>query len=699
MSDYKWPIILLSLLVLPFIGNAQTIKDAKEVTDSLPETIKLSPKKLKAYGIDCKKHGDYYSGIDFLSRYVVKKPKDLKAAFHLAECYRLSRDYENAEYWYDKVYTAEPTKFTLALYYLGEMQKSRGKYTKAFHNLKTFRKEYKGQKDADIYRKLAQLSLKGCQVAPSIIDSPENVTFKHLGRDINMAHVEFSPMYMNDSTMLYAALKTDKITYYKKGDSTSRLPVRKFYTAQKTAKTWEHIGELEGPINDPDMEVGNGAYSLDKSRFYFTKCGVDFRGQMICALYFANIDSNGNWGTIEKLPETVNNPLYSNSQPTVGTESRRGYEVIYFTSDRGELGKGGKDIWYTIFDGRKKKFKSAKNCGGKLNTKADEMTPFFDMKTRQMYFSSGGWTGIGGLDIFRTAGEMKKWLPNENIGTPFNSMADDLYFRWHDNHKEGFIVSNRTGGVALKNPTCCDDIYEFEYLDYIHLVVNGKALNFDSTEAVKNADAQLFIVDTIIGENMLVESKKSDKDGNFDFTLQKGYDYRLTVSKEDYFTKDFEVSTNNLLVVDTIEKIFDLDTISKTAIKIPNILFEFNSHELTAESKKVLDSTLYPTLRNNPLLIMELSTHTDSKGSDTYNMKLSQRRAKSIVTFMTDLGIDKDRLVPKGYGETIPIASNTNPDGTDNPEGRAQNRRSEFKVLGKLEINYDDDYYDDEDED
>lgn len=703
MIDYKRYILPVLGLLFPLIVMAQDVKMAEEVTDSLPETLKLPTKKLKAYGLDAAKQGDPYSAIDFLSRYMDKKPEDMKTAYQLAHNYRISRDYEMSEFWYDKVYNENPGKYTLALYYLAEAQKSRGKYQQAYHNLKTFRKEYKGQKNADLFRKLAKISMDGCAIAPSIIDSPANANFIHLSTDINKAHVEFSPGYLNDSMMYYASLQLDKVTFYKKDDSTSQLPVRKFYTAKKTNKSWKYEGELNGPMNDPTMEVGNGAFSPDRKRFYYSKCGLDWRGAMICAIYMVSVDSTGKWGEPEMLPENVNNPNFSNSQPTVGTESKRGYEVVYFVSDRGDEGRGGKDIWYTIYDGRKKRWKDAKNAGGKMNTKGDEMTPYFDMKTRSMYFSSNGWIGIGGLDIFKTVGEVRKWSkPPINLGMPFNSGADDLYYTWHANHKEGFLVSNRKGGVALKNPTCCDDIYQFEFLNYIHKVVNGVVLNHDSTEAIPNADVQLFIVDTTTGENMLVETKKSDSKGDFQFTLEKGYDYRLTVGKEGYFTKDFETSTVGLQTVDTISTLFDLDTISKKAIKLDNIYFEFNSHKLTADSRSVIDSSLYPTLKNNPLLIIEISTHTDSKGSDSYNKKLSERRANSIVKHLISLGIEKDRLKGVGYGESQPIAPNTNPDGSDNPEGRAKNRRSEFKVLGKKEITYDDDFdnedYDDEDE-
>ena len=138
---------------------------------------------------------------------------------------------------------------------------------------------------------------------------------------------------------------------------------------------------------------------------------------------------------------------------------------------------------------------------------------------------------------------------------------------------------------------------------------------------------------------------------------------------------------------DSANKNFVIEKMPDKPFVIPNLNYEFNSAKLTAESKATLDTTIYRLLAGNTDLIVELATHTDNKGADDYNMKLSQKRAESVVAYLTDKGIDKLRLIPKGYGETVPIAPNQNKDGTDNPEGRQLNRRTEIKIIGKLDPN------------
>lgn len=671
----------------------------------------LKPFQLKQFGKNAERVGDIYSAIDYYERYCRAKPGNFKVAYRLAEVYRAARDYNVAGEWYLKCYKGQPEKFTQALFYYAQMLKTQGEYEQAKWNFKKFKKEYRGQKNYREFSKLLKVEMQGCDMAKMMIDTPLKVAIVHIDTSINKAHIEFSPLPVNDSLLIYASFKADSIQYYSANDSI-RKPVRKFYTASKTStkqfgKGWKGGKPLEGPFNDPDMHTGNGAFSPDGKRFYFTRCKKNWQNKMVCSIYLSK-KVEDKWQLPEKLGKHINHPKYTSTQPTVGTESKRNWEVLYFVSNR-PGGKGGMDIWYTIYDKRRKEYKQPKNAGSKINTVGDELSPFFDIETRKMYFSSNGLPGIGGLDMFRTIGEQRRWSSPENIGYPLNSGADDLHYILNKEKEEGFFVSNREGGVALKNETCCDDIYAFKLLEFIHVAVTGKIFEMDckeieslesktgkqasndfvisdiSKKVLKDAQVSLYLIDDETAELIYINIEETDIRGDYYFfKLDAGRNYRLIISKEGYFNKQIDIPTHHLTFSDTIRRDAGLCKIPLEPIVVKNIYYPFDKFFLTDEAKVTIDTTLFEILNNNPNIIIELSSHTDSKGTDAYNQKLSQKRAESVVKYLISNGIEANRLVAKGYGESKPIVPNTLPDGSDNPDGRAKNRRTEFRVIGTL---------------
>lgn len=193
----------------------------------------------------------------------------------------------------------------------------------------------------------------------------------------------------------------------------------------------------------------------------------------------------------------------------------------------------------------------------------------------------------------------------------------------------------------------------------------------------------LYLRDEISGEKYLAEELRVNP-CTFSFALEPDRDYTIEAKKDGYFNDMVDVSTKKKTPADTLNVDLQLRKIPKKPIVLEGILYDFDSANLTPSAKVSLDTGLYPIMTENPQIIIELSSHTDSKGSDSYNLKLSQERAKSVVDYMIEKGIDSRRLKDAGYGESLPIASNTNEDGSDNPEGRALNRRTEFEIIGEL---------------
>lgn len=678
MTGFRLFILLMALCIRAFTQ-----------TDSVTLS-RLSAKDLKKLGNNAVIQNDYGSAVDYYKAYLKLNKADSKVQYKMADAYRMVRDYESAEKMYLKAYTSNPEKNALALYYYADMCKSSGKYDKAKEHFSKFSKEYKGSEKA--LKKQAKKEIAFCDSIKNVINQSRKFVIQHLDTSINKAHVELSPIALDEGTLLYASLRTNKKEYYTEGEDSANMPVRKFYTAKKEGNGWRFEDEyLAGSYNKPGENVGNATFTPDGNKMYYTVCKPNWKGITVCAIFMAE-KINGEWTEAVKLNKTINPKNYTSTQPAVCIDPVKGNEIVYFVSNRPK-GKGGLDIWYFAYDKKRKTYKAPKNAGVKINTPKDELTPFFDAETRTLYFSSEGWGGMGGLDIYKVTGDNKKWTPVENLGEPINSGADDIYFSIGKNREEGFFVSNRKGGNALKNATCCDDIYSYKHTSYIHLFVAGnvKELLKDSKINLDSAWIDVYLIDKKNGEPVLVKSIATNKEGNYKTSLEAGKEYQLVARKPNYIntTSANFIDTKTEATDKTIESNFTLSKVSPKAIAIDNINYEFDRSDLTNSSTLTLDTTILKIMLLNPDIIVEISSHTDDKGSEEYNQKLSQKRAESVVAYLISKGISRERLKAQGYGESAPVAPNRNKDGSDNPNGRAKNRRTEFKIIGTI-TNYGD---------
>jgi outer membrane protein OmpA-like peptidoglycan-associated protein len=282
----------------------------------------------------------------------------------------------------------------------------------------------------------------------------------------------------------------------------------------------------------------------------------------------------------------------------------------------------------------------------------------------------------------------------------------------------GYMVSNRPGVIALKNETCCDDIFSFRFDNMIYVAVQGYVYDVDDTTNtpldgslvslylsqlgtdtdldVNERKKTTEVTETTV-EDVLITGDTTRQQKMYFFNLSTGRDYKLSASKEGFFSgkglfTDFVgVTTRGISESDTLRADLYLKRMQVgVAYKLKNIYYDFDKANLRTESEFTLDSLLI-ILEEHPTIKIEIGSHTDSRGSDEYNIKLSQKRAESVVKFLAKKRIPIERMVAKGYGESTPVAPNKKPDGTDNPEGRQLNRRTEFKILGKVdgEVIYD----------
>ena len=663
-------ILVLLLVLLPHFALSQDYYD-----------LELKPSQLKSTAKHAHRKADPYTEIAYLEKYLHFKKSDHKAVFRLGMAYRKARDYGKAEHWFSAAYEMEKEKNLLALYYEAEMMMNQGYHKEALEKFTLFRKKYRNQADEVYFRKMSKTKMEGCEMALSGDTQAKGVYAEHLS-GVNFAYNELSPYPLSTEELIYSSLQIDTVIHFRDSlfEDTSIYHMRLFKAALENGE-WVQKGEVAGDLNKKNMDVANLTLNAAGNRIYFTRCRKNWKYQNICQIYVSTYE-NGQWSRAEPIPGEVNHSRYTSTQPSIGVDPKKGHDVLYFVSDR-PGGKGGLDIWYSEFkDGQ---FTPPRNCGSRVNTEGDESTPFYDSESNTLHFSSDGHPGFGGMDLFRAFGQKSKWIKEvENMKMPFNSPADDLYLIYGEDPKVGYLTSNRPGGIALKNPTCCDDIYQFEFNEF--KIFNYKAVLLSeegkNTEMISEASIEVYIRDKESGDTSLVKNISADSRGNINLKVLRDLNYLLIIQSEGHFRKTVKIPKDEKQrlynSVDTIR----LQKITEEAIVLKNIYYDFDDWTLTKKAEQAIDSFLLELLQLNPQIIVEISSHTDAKGSDEYNIRLSQKRAESVVSYLRKKGISRSRMIAKGYGKTRPIAPNKNPDGSDNPEGRQLNRRTEFRVIG-----------------
>ncbi|MFC7526999.1 OmpA family protein, partial [Parapedobacter sp. GCM10030251] len=345
--------------------------------------------------------------------------------------------------------------------------------------------------------------------------------------------------------------------------------------------------------------------------------------------------------------------------------------ILYFVSDM-PGGRGGTDIWYSQrrADGS---WGAPVNAGAVINSAGDELFPNIG-PDGTLYYSSDGFAGMGGLDVFEATGSGQQWSGPRNLRYPVNSPGDDFaYITTYEGDEgiAGYLSSNRRGGKGS------DDIYSFTFeKPRIVIILQGTASDKNTKDRL--ADVSVTLYD---GSREIVARKRTDGSGTFEFVLEGDRQYTVLGQKEKYHGDSARVSTAGITKSDTLEVALLLEPIFEVGrtFELENIYYDFDKHNIRPDAAAVLDE-LVRTLRDNPTLRIELSSHTDSRGSDAYNMALSQRRAQSAVDYLVSRGIARERMVAQGYGETRLV----NGCGNGVPCSREQhqaNRRTEVTVL------------------
>ena len=711
----KLTLVVLTCIFFSTGLMAQIEKDQHQLSDEKKE--KMADKLMK--------EGSYYSAVEYYTEVWSNDTIRYDLKYKIALSYFFSRDYKHAEQWFSKAVMLDPKAPTLAYFYLGESQRCNEKYKEAKNKFIAFKKiKYKGV-DAKQKRKLNANYIKSCDFAIRNKKSPVYAEIENLGDNVNSSYTDFSPVATSDTTLIFASLRSD--TVLKKHSHTTEFYPVHLFESTKINGNWNDPVELGKNFNRDFAHSANVVYTPNKQTMYFTMC-KPIHDVVKCHIYESHI-KNGEWSHPKKIHDRVNSLWYTSTQPTLGyyTKKKRRevkkIPVMYFVSDRVGT-KGGLDIWYTEL-GERGHFSRPKNCGSRINTVGDEISPFYNQKEKTMYFSSNYHHGFGGMDIFKTNGKTKAWKKPQNIGYNLNSSVDDVYYTTDSTGIKGYLVSNRVGGHALTSETCCDDIYSYNLNKLYDYPLIG--IVYDKNEEKEPLlDATVSLYHKGKDKDSLVTSKTVSSGKPFYiFQVQPNQEYYLKAIKDQYNSDSVVFSTINLFNIDTLkmdvpvwkkdssmlvlveEEPKDtmpivvletneqpskgLETIEEDPTTIPkikltpnfilkNVLHDFDISAHNSKTRINIDDVIR-VMKENPYLKITIESHTDSKGTEEYNINLSRRRAQSARSYLIRKGISGARMRAKYFGETKPIAPNTNPDGSDNPEGRALNRRTEFKVL------------------
>jgi len=608
----------------------------------------------------------YMDAIIIYEKIFNKGYKSVEALENLSNAYYFNGEYADAAQWYAELFALEPIASNPEYYYrysqslksVGDLEQSQEYLDKYFNEL-----------DDDALKAMS----KNYQ---NVIEQNSDRFLIAAVEAVNTDKADYGGTMYEDN-LVFTSTRGRKNWLVFRTQSWSNQKHEALYISQ--------IDE-QGNLGDPEMfsKALNSRFSettptftADGKTIYFTrhnylkKRGFDSERITRLKIYRAVLEG-GKWRNITELP--FNSDQYSVAHPALGPEEKE----LYFVSDM-PGGFGGSDIWKVAIndDGT---YGTPENLGETVNTKGRETFPFVS-KNNELYYSSNGRLGLGGLDVFVSRITEQGYEEAVNVGNPINGAWDDFAFYYDSDKHSGFFSSNRKEGQGL------DDIYKFVETRPLIIVqsIVGEISDAETGEPVAEA-----VVNLYDGEENYIGTTTTDQEGKYSFgeDLVRGDTfYRIRAISEEHNIEERSLTTgdvNGYVNVENFEvKKYDVSIIPGTdlakELNIPIVYFDFDKSNIRPDAAAEL-TKLLQVLEEYPELKIEIRSHTDSRGSHSYNEYLSDRRAKSTVAWLISNGISSDRLTAQGYGETQLV--NDCSDGVWCSEQDHQlNRRSEFIIV------------------
>lgn len=643
------------------------------------------------------KGGDYYyeamdlagyrKAVDFYVLAHRYNPRSEALNYKLGVSYLLSTQKTNSIKYLESAYKKNKNIAIDIEYMLARAYQLNYEFDKAIEYYKKFRQTISDKKE-NKYAKYIEKYINECNNGKLLSEKTARAFITNAGDALNSTHKDHTPVITADESVMFFTSRRmgfadDDVDPYD-GEFYENI----FESHHKDDK-WTKP-EMVKKVCSKKQHDATISITPDGQHMYIYRSDND-QGD----IYESRLKGD-KWSSPKKLPKVINTKYHETS----ACLSYDGKE-LYFTSNRPDKTLGESDI-YVCTKNEKGEWAHVKNIGGKINTPYKEESVFFMPDGRTMYFSSEGHNTMGGLDIFKvTRDENGNWGVPENLGMPINTPDNDVFLVLSASGKHGYYASVRDDSqgsadiylvtfmgpekpqltsvednliAAIANPVSEAYVQPAEALSMVNLTILKGIIKDKGT--FKPLEAEIVIVDN--EKNEVVYSALSNENtGKYLVSLPSGKNYGISVNKEGYMfhSENFDIpSSSGYLEVEKNIDLMNVEIGSKIILR--NVFFDFDKATLRDESETELNR-LIKFLNTYSSVRVEISGHTDSRGSDEYNQSLSQNRAQSVVNYLIINGIDKTRLAFKGYGESQPMASN------DTDQGRQLNRRVESKIIGK----------------
>ncbi|KAI9449606.1 OmpA/MotB domain-containing protein [Russula earlei] len=585
--------------------------------------------------------------------------------YRIAESYRLLNDYAKAEEWYSKAITFDKASYPYTKYWYGVTLRANGKYAEAQNQQEDF---LKGYKESDTYATSAKREIADLIFIQEQLKKKDVTlyTVKKLDTAINVQGANYAPSW-NDNKLVFTSTRIDSSLL---SDKKKNPHINNLYQVSTG------MVERSGIPAAPEVEQGTASFTADGNTVYFTRW-TKKEGKNLSAIYNSE-RKNGQWQEPVKLSNNINIDGYSSEQPFVTTDGK----YLLFASDR-PGGTGKFDIWYAPLTGGQAG--TAVNMGNTINTAEDEEAPYYHQLSNTLVYASNGLVGMGGFDLFQSTGIVAgSFTAPKNLGYPVNSIKDDIYFLNKGNKqllKDVYLSSDRASA-------CCLELFSLD--KQYKKFMTGIVIDCKTNQPLTGTD--IHVIDSVSNKTILL-SQVTGGDGKYLFETENSlHVLKITGNKADYTdaslytappaASDADTLYNIVLCLVPVEKSTPV-TETPAAEKAEQQLlthFAFDKYVVETTSRPLLDS-LVALLQREKSLGLEIGGYTDDKGTVEYNLKLSEERANACKEYLVKAGIDAARLKAKAYGKCCSVQPDTLANGQDNPDGRAQNRRVEFKIL------------------
>lgn len=589
----------------------------------------------------------YIEAIDELKKAIQAYPNFLDAKILLSEIHYTTKNYHDCilqlEQAKQDIKTIYPSLYQTKMYWiLADAYLKTKNYDKTVENAKLYLQQ---QKRTEFGTQKAERLIKIAEFSNYAIKNPVPFQPKNLGESINSIHDDYFPVLTPDATQLFF---TRKIGFQED-----------IFQSAYINQNWIPAKMLDNKVNTPTENEGSPSIAANGNLLFFTACNRPnvFGSCDIFYTYFNGKDWTNSTGINKPI-----NTTYWDAQPCFAADGR----TMYFSSDR-PGGSGGKDIWVSYLD-EQLRWSEPQNLGKEINTPLDEQTPFIHPDGKTLYFASNGHVGLGMNDIFMSTHENGQWTTPKNLGFPINTEKDEMGMFVSTDGSKAYFASSRAEGFGKL------DIYVFdlpqsiqpEKTTYVKIHIRNA-----QTQAALYAQYQIIDINT----HEIINKGNSNYEGSFIVCLSATKNYALVVEKENYLLHTENFSFKEGTIFQPYELTVSLQPLQKNSeIILNNIFYDINSVTISTSSFAELDK-LVEFLTKYKSIKAEVGGHTDNTGDKTTNQQLSLKRAQNVVDYLVQKGIDKTRLIAKGYADSVPLLPN------DTEAHRAKNRRTVFKIL------------------